>query len=95
MRDVGVDEIRGMSVLDRNGMRLGHVKDVTFDPEAWRVTGLRVGLDREAADRLRVPHAPLRGAELTFASDRVRSVGDAVILNVDERGIADLMMRGS
>lgn len=93
MRDVGVDEIKGMTVLDRNGNRLGEVKDVTFDPDAWRVTGLRVGLDRGAADRLRVPRAPLRSAELTLAAERVRSVGDAIILNVDERGIADLMMR--
>lgn len=93
MRSLGMDEMKGRDVMDERGARLGRVEEVLFDPDAWRVTGIRVGLDREAADRLRLTKPFFHGPELTFGAERVRTVGDAVILNVDERAIADLLMR--
>ena len=84
--------LQGRPVLDRSGKDLGTVDDVAFDARDMRITGIRVKLAREATEGLHM-HRPAFGrARLEVGVDRIGSVGDSVLLNVDRREIPGLLM---
>lgn len=91
MEELNAGDLRGREVIDSRGNVLGEVKDVTLDPAKWRVTGLRVGLKRDVADKLRVERPLVGSADLSLAVERVKNIGDTVMLNVDTTQIGELL----
>lgn len=89
--DVSLEGMRGRPVIDNAGVELGSVEDVTFDPQGFRVTSLVVRMGREAADRLHVKRPTLGSARIEVSTERIGSIGDAVLLNVNEREMASML----
>lgn len=91
---ISVDDLKGRSVIDDRGVTIGEVKDVAFDPLGWRVTGLLVDVRKEVADDLHLDRSLLGGTTLEFGTERIRSVGDNVLLNLDTDDMAGALRRG-
>lgn len=93
--EIEASKLRGRNVLDARGNLIGKVDDVTFDPATWTVESLVVDLDREAADDLNVKRRMGRDVTLAVTRQRVATVGDAVLLNVNRDDLATLLRRAS
>ena len=89
--DVTTEQVRGRQVFDSGGNRLGSLEDVTFDPEALRVTGFIVKMDREAAERLHLDPPVLGSARLQVSADRLATLGDGLMLNIEQREMASML----
>lgn len=85
------EQVRGREVFDSAGNRLGNIEDVTFNADGLRVTGFIVKMDREAAERLNLDPPRLGSARLEVSAERLASLGDSVLLNVDQREIAGML----
>lgn len=88
-----LDQIRGRPVIDTRGNTLGDVQDVTFDPTNWEVRNVLVNLRKEIADDLRIDKPTFGNARLSVSRERVQTLGENVILNVNTDDIA-MMLRG-
>ena len=91
MTTLRTEDVKGRPVVDSAGDELGHVEDVAFDAQALRITGFIVTVTNQAADRLTIDRPTLGHARLEVGVDRLRSLGDTVLLNVDQRAIAGLL----
>ena len=91
MTTLRTEDIKGRPVVDSAGDELGHVEDVRFDPQALRITGFVVNVSKDAADRLSLRRGALSGARIEVGVERLRSIGDTVLLNLDQRAIAGLL----
>lgn len=91
--ELEASNLKGRNVLDSGGNLIGTVEDILFDPGTWTVEGILVGLKREAADDLNVRRSLGRDARLTLTRQRVGTIGDAVILNVNRDDLAGLLRR--
>lgn len=96
---IGRDEVttgalKGRTVIDNQGATLGDVDDISIDPQNWRVTGLVVNLRREVADDLNLRKGWTGGARVQFGAERVQSIGDNVLLNLNTDEIAGILRRG-
>lgn len=93
MRDneLTTEQVRGRQVFDSGGNRLGSVEDVTFDPSALRVTGFIVKMDKEAAQRLHLDAPLLGSARLEVSADRLATLGDGLMLNIEQREMAGML----
>lgn len=89
--DITTAQVRGREVYDSAGNRVGNIEDVTFNADALRITGFIVKMDREAAARLNVAAPLLGSARLEVSADRLASLGDSVLLNVDQREMAGML----
>lgn len=89
--EINVDQLRGKQVLDRAGNDLGSVQDVTIDPDEMRVTGFIVRVSREAADRLHLDRPVLGSAHIQVGADRLDTIGDSILLNIDQREMAGML----
>jgi sporulation protein YlmC with PRC-barrel domain len=92
-RDVNLGRMKGRPVIDSNGDDIGTVEDVVLDPGTWRVSGFLVTLRREVAEALHIPRKGFldNGPRIEITSDRVLTVGDNVLLNIDRGTIADAL----
>jgi sporulation protein YlmC with PRC-barrel domain len=73
-------DMKGLAVVAGEGRVIGKVTDVMLDPDGWRVSGLVVKLDKEAAERL--------GRHKTFGSptavirvEHIKGVSQTVVLH--------------
>lgn len=82
MRNVNLGRVKGRPVIDMNGDNVGTVDDVVVDPNSWKVSGFVVTLRREVAQRFHLQAGFLESPRVEVGSDRVRTVGDNVILNI-------------
>lgn len=89
-----VDQLKGRHVIDSLGKDVGEVRDVDIDPDGWRVTDLVVSVRKEVAEDLRLGRPLLGGAALRVGTERIRSVGDAVLLNLSAEEMGREMQRG-
>lgn len=88
------DGLKGRNVIDSRGTTIGEVSDVALDPVGWRVTGLVVNVSKDVADRLRLDRPLLGTAKVEFGAERIGSVSDNVILNVNSDEIAGAIFTG-
>ncbi len=93
MTEISADSLKGRSVIDSRGTSVGKVDDVAFDPLTWKVQGLVVNLDRDVAIDLRMKPSAFSSARLELSPERVRTVGDNVILNVDTDELAGMVRK--
>lgn len=89
--DISVEQMRGRQVFDKAGNELGNVEDMTFNPDGLRVTGFVVKVSKDAADRLHLDRPVLGSARINVGADRLRSIGDSVLLNIEQREMADML----
>ena len=91
-RTFSIGHVKGRQVIDANGNNVGTVDDVVVDPASWKVSGFIVSLKRDVADRFQLPRKGfLENARIEIGSERVRTVGDNVILNIDASVIGDAL----
>jgi sporulation protein YlmC with PRC-barrel domain len=99
-RSFSINDVKGRQVIDANGDNVGTVEDVAIDPQSWKVSGLVVGLRREVAERLDIvgQRGGARwlggGPTVEIRTERIRSVGDNIILNIDRDAIAEALRHG-
>lgn len=91
---LSMGQLKGRSVIDSRGTAIGEVEDVTIDPAGWRVAGIRVNVRKEVADSLRLDRPMFGSAHLQVATERIESVGDAILLNVDTAEMASRLYQG-
>ena len=82
MRNVNLGRVKGRPVIDANGDNVGTVDDVAVDPVTWKVSGFVVTLKREVAQKFRLQAGFMDSPRVEVGSDRVKTVGDNVILNI-------------
>ena len=88
--DIG--DLRGRKVIDNRGATVGEITDLSIDPNAWRVRGVIVEVDRQVADDIHIDKPLFTGRpKLEIATDRIAAMGDNVILNVTTDDIATLL----
>lgn len=93
-RTFNIGRMKGRPVIDANGDNVGTVEDVSVDPNSWKVSGLVVTLKRDVAQRFNVASGGfLDQPRLELGSERIRTVGDNVILNIDMSVIGESLRR--
>lgn len=92
--DLSAEGIKGRQVYDSAGNELGTLEDVSLSPDALRVTGFVVKVNREAAERLHLDAPLLGSARIEVGADRLGSVGDGILLNIDQRDMVGLLYDG-
>lgn len=92
-RNVNLGRMKGRPVIDINGDNVGVVEDVVVDPSSWKVSGFVVTLKREVAQRFRLQSGFLDQPRVELGSERIRTVGDNVILNIDLTVIQESLRR--
>lgn len=92
-REVNLGRVKGRPVIDANGDNVGTIEDVVIDPTSWKVSGFLVHLKREVAQRFNVHSGFLESPRVEVGSDRVRTIGDNVILNIEMDVIGETLRR--
>jgi sporulation protein YlmC with PRC-barrel domain len=72
----------GMEVTSPKGTSIGKVEDLIIDENTWKVPSIRVKVDKDAKDVLKMKSWKLAGKELDISLANVRDVGDGVLLNL-------------
>jgi|ERR1051325_8401453 sporulation protein YlmC with PRC-barrel domain len=100
-RSFSIGDVKGRQVIDANGDNVGTVEDVAIDPASWKVSGLVVSLRRDVAERLAMGGSKGAkgwlggGPSVEIRTERIRSVGDNIILNIDRDAIAEALRHGA
>ena len=92
-RNVNLGRMKGRPVIDANGDNVGVVDDVVVDPNSWKVSGFVVTLRREVAQRFQLQAGFLESPRVELGSERIKTVGDNVILNIDLTIIRESLRR--
>lgn len=92
-RNVNLARVKGRPVIDSNGDNVGVVEDVVVDPGTWKVSGFVVQLKREVAQRFHLQGGFLDQPRVEVGAERVKTVGDNVILNIGLDVIGDTVRR--
>lgn len=92
-RNVNLGRVKGRPVIDANGDNVGVVEDVVVDPGTWKVSGFVVQLKRDVAQRFHLQGGFLDQPRVEVGAERVKTVGDNVILNIGLDVIGDTMRR--
>lgn len=92
-RNVNLGRMKGRPVIDANGDNVGVVDDVVVDPNSWKVSGFVVTLRREVAQRFQLQAGFLESPRVELGSERIKTVGDNVILNIDLTVIRESLRR--
>lgn len=80
--DVGYEQsVQHRTVIDATGRVLGAVEGLAIDTTTWKVSALRVKLDRSVADTIGEPRRVFRTAVIDVPVDCVAGVGDTIVLN--------------
>lgn len=91
-REFNIGRVKGRPVIDSNGDNVGTIEDVVVEPGTWKVSGFVVNVRREIAESLHLQRKGfLDSPRIEITSDRIRSVGDNVILNIDRTMIAEAL----
>ncbi|NVB84211.1 MAG: hypothetical protein HOV81_37895 [Kofleriaceae bacterium] len=78
------DSLHGRAVLTNDGVRVGELEHLLIEPGRLQVAGVQVRVPKDVADQLGIPHGLLRGTSVEVPIEQVRSIGDAVLLSVDQ-----------
>jgi sporulation protein YlmC with PRC-barrel domain len=73
-------EITGKKVILEDASAIGHVSDVFIETSDWRITKLRIRLEKRYAERLGVESGILKKPMIPVLIHTVKSVGDVVHL---------------
>lgn len=92
-RSFNLGRMKGRPVIDANGDNVGTVEDVSVDPNTWKVNGLVVSLKRDVAQRFHAGGGFLDHPRVELGAERIRTVGDNVILNIDLAVIGETLQR--
>ena len=92
-RNVNLGRMKGRPVIDANGDNVGVVDDVVVDPSSWKVSGFVVNLKREVAQRFQLQAGFLDSPRVELGSERIKTVGDNVILNIELDVIRESLRR--
>lgn len=94
-RPFQIGDVKGRRVIDTNGDNVGKIRDVVIEPGTWKVGGFVVSLRRDVAAKLRLERSTFgSGPNVEVPTERVRTVGENVILNVGRDEIGDSMRMG-
>lgn len=77
-------------MLSGDGVKLGEVTHLMVDPLNFRIAALEVRLHKDVADRAHVAHGLLRGPSIHVPTDRIQSIGDAIILAISLDALREL-----
>jgi len=72
----------GMDVMDTKGDTIGTVEDFMIDNKTWNVPSLRIKVNSGERDALKMKSIRLGGKDIAVSLDRVRDVGDMVVMNI-------------
>jgi len=89
--NTSLDNLPGISVLDRTGRALGTITRVLVDTESWAVRALQVRLRRQTAQDLGVRWSPFHQPTMDVPTGLVLAAGDAVILRATLDELAPLV----
>lgn len=92
-RNVNLGRMKGRPVIDSNGDNVGTVDDVVVDPASWKVSGFVVSLKRDVAQRFNLNPGLMDAPRVELGSERIRTVGDNVILNIEMDVIGESLRR--
>jgi sporulation protein YlmC with PRC-barrel domain len=92
-RDLNLGRMKGKTVIDSNGDDVGTVEDAVVEPGTWKISGFLVALRRDLAQDLNLGRRGFldQGPRVEITSDRIRTVGDHVLLNIDRVAFADAL----
>lgn len=100
--DVNLHDMRGRTVIDSRGATVGRIEDVAIDPREWKVSGFIIDVRRDLAERFGLAPAGRGGlfesgrpTRINLGSERVKTFGENVLLNVDTMEIASLLHRSA
>jgi sporulation protein YlmC with PRC-barrel domain len=82
--------LRGRTVISAEGLVIGEVTALFFDPSAWQVGSLQVKLRKEIADRLGVDRNVFRAGALEVPVRMVQAVGDTLVLSIAVDGLREV-----
>jgi sporulation protein YlmC with PRC-barrel domain len=72
----------GMDVMDTKGDTIGTVEDFMIENKTWNVPSLRIKVNSGERDALKMKSIRLGGKDIAVSLNRVRDVGDMVVLNI-------------
>ncbi len=84
------DEIIGKEVIGAQGFKLGKVDDIALDEKIWRVTSLKVKLEKGIAEEYNMRQR-FRKSHVLVSVDQVQAVGDRVLLKSSNDEIMKLI----
>jgi len=74
--------LMGMEVLSGKGKPIGTVDDLMIEHGTWKVPFLRVKVNAEEEEALKVESITLAGKLIDISMGNIRNVGDMVVLNM-------------
>lgn len=80
----------GKEVIGAQGFRLGKVEDTAFDEKSWRVTSLKVKLEKDVAEKYSLRQR-FRKSHVMVSVEYVSAVGDRVLLKSSNEEIMKLV----
>lgn len=96
--EFNLQDVKDRNVIDSSGDNVGTVVDVVIDPTTWRVShflvALRRDLEPEITGRQPALFETRRGHLFEIAAERIRTVGDNVVLNVALASILERLRSG-
>lgn len=87
--------LKGRHVVDNAGTDVGAVEEVEINTRTWDVAGLVVKVRRDVADRLPLAKPLLGEPRVAVSTERIRSIGDNVLLNLSVSDIAAMLSESS
>ena len=81
----------GMEVLGGKGTPIGTVDDLMIEHGTWKVPFLRVKVNPEEREALKMKSITLAGKMIDISMGNVRNVGDMVILNMTADYLNDIL----
>ena len=80
----------GKEVIGAQGFRLGKIEDTVFDEKSWRVTSLKVKLEKDVAEKYNLRQR-FRKSHVIISVEYVSAVGDRVLLKSSNEEIMKLI----
>jgi len=76
------ERLIGMEVTDMKGTAIGTVDDLIIEHRTWKVPLIRVKVNSEEREALKMKSIRLAGKDIDISMGIVRDVGDMVVLNM-------------
>ncbi len=81
----------GLTVIGSDGHAIGEVATIFIDDERWKVESFQIKLRKEAAEQLGTSGSIFRAPTLEVPTRLVKSVRDAVVLDVPVDGLRQVL----